>query len=215
MADIIRRGDDGAPLIILLHGRGADAGDMAGLAAILPEAWGVVAPNAPFPAEPWGYGRGYAWYRFLGDRAPEPDSFSTSLGAVAELLAFLPPRLGREPGPIALGGFSQGGTVATAYALAASAGELPDAVTIPLAVNLSGFLAEHPRVRPHTAAGTRFFWAHGTEDPAIPFAWAVAGRQALRAAGADLVERDYPMGHGIVQEELHDLVAWIEGDATA
>ena len=215
MTDIIRRGEDGAPLLVLLHGRGADAGDIAGVAAMLPEAWGVVAPNAPFPAEPWGYGRGYAWYRFLGDRAPEPASFSTSLDAVGELLAFLPPRLGREPGPVALGGFSQGGTVATAYALAASAGELEDATTVPMAINLSGFLAEHPAVRAHASPGTRYFWGHGTEDPAIPFAWAVEGRRMLREAGADLVEHDYAMGHGIVDQELRDLVAWIEGGAAA
>lgn len=215
MTDIIRRGDDAAPLIILLHGRGADADDVAGLAAVLPEEWGVVAPTAPFPAEPWGYGRGYAWYRFRGDRAPEPGSFSTSLDAVAELLAFLPPRLGREPGPIALGGFSQGGTVATAYALAASDGGLGDAAPVPMAVNLSGFLAEHPSVRAHASPGTRFFWAHGTEDPAIPFAWAVEGRRTLREAGVDLVVHDYPMGHEIVREELRDLVAWIEGVVAA
>jgi phospholipase/carboxylesterase len=65
------------------------------------------------------------------------------------------------------------------------------------------------RAAPETVAGTRFFWGHGTADPAIPFAMGQEGRAALRAAGAALETRDYPIGHGISPEEAADVRAWI------
>jgi phospholipase/carboxylesterase len=197
--------DDGVPVLVLLHGRGSDRGDLFSLRHRLPADWAVIAPDAPFPGAPWGYGPGRAWYQFLGRNRPEPDSFERSLEAVEELLDALPRVLGVTPGPVALGGFSQGGTVSVAYALTRSSRGLQ-------ILNFSGFLADHPKVQatPGTVAGHRFFWGHGTADPAIPFELALEGRAQLAAAGADLEARDYPIGHGIDPRELADAVEWLE-----
>ncbi|MCG0239574.1 MAG: alpha/beta fold hydrolase [Firmicutes bacterium] len=195
---------DGAPLIVLLHGRGSHKGDLMGLQPyLLPEAM-VVSPEAPFPGEPWGYGPGWAWYRFLGRNRPEPESFAASLEQLHAFLTELPRRLPVRPGPLILGGFSQGGTVSLAYALCH-----PGAVQF--VINFSGFLADHPSVQatPDRVRGTRFFWGHGTQDPAIPFALAAEGWQALAQAGADLTARDYPIGHWIDPGELQDAVVWL------
>lgn len=196
---------DGAPLLVLMHGRGADKGDLAGLRPHLPAGAILVLPQAPFPGAPWGYGPGWAWYRFLGRDRPEPESFQTSQRALAELLTVLPGLLPVRPGELVLGGFSQGGTMALGHALSR-----PGAV--PRVVNLSGFLADHPSVRatPQTVRGTRIFWGHGVHDPAIPFELAEEGRAALRAAGAELEARDYPIGHWISPEELDALVEWLQ-----
>lgn len=195
---------EGAPLVVLLHGRGADRFDLLSLAPVVAPDAVVVAAQAPHPGAPWGYGPGWAWYRFLGGAAPEPESFEASQQALAEFLAALPGRLPVRTGPLVLGGFSQGGTTSLGYAL-----RNPGAVR--LAVCLSGFLPEHPTVQAtaESVAGTRFFWGHGTQDPAIPFAMGQAGRAALRAAGAELDTRDYVMGHGISPEEARDLRDWI------
>lgn len=195
---------DGVPVVVLLHGRGADRSDLFSLRRFLPPTWAVVAPDAPFPAAPWGYGPGRAWYRYLGGTTPEPESFEASLNAIERLLEELPATLGREPGAIALGGFSQGGTVSLAFALTH-----PDQALNVL--NFSGFLADHPSVTASAEAvrNARIFWGHGTSDPAIPFAFAVAGREALRDAGADLQAHDYDMGHSISPEELADAVTWL------
>lgn len=195
---------DGAPVFVLLHGRGSHKGDLMGLQPyLLPEAM-VVAPEAPFPGTAWGYGPGWAWYRFLGGNRPEPESFEASQQQLHTFLAALPGELPVKPGPVILGGFSQGGTMSLAYAL-----RHPGAV--PFAVNFSGFLADHPSVQatPEQVKGTRLFWGHGKQDPAIPFALAVEGRAILRQAGADLTARDYPIGHGIDPTELQDLVTWL------
>ena len=194
---------DGVTVVVLLHGRGADRTDLFGLRHAFLADWAVVAPDAPFPAAPWGYGPGRAWYRFLGGNTPEPESFSSSLAALDKLIDGLPDILGKAPGRIVLGGFSQGGTLSVAYALTHPARALS-------VINFSGFLADHPAVRatPETVAGARFFWGHGRSDPAIPFELAVEGRRQLQEAGADLEARDYAIGHSISQEELGDAVAW-------
>jgi phospholipase/carboxylesterase len=196
----------GAPLLVLLHGRGSDERDLMGLVPHLPEGVVVVAPRAPFPGAPWGYGPGWAWYRFLGEDRPEPESFEAAQEALGALLAALPERLEVATGPTVVGGFSQGGTMALAHAL-----RRPGAVDGVL--NLSGFLASHPSVRaePATVEGTRFFWGHGTRDGNIDFSLATRGRAALRAAGADLQARDYPIGHWIAPEEMEDVAEWIGG----
>lgn len=198
---------DGVPVVILLHGRGADRTDLFSMRRFFPPAWAVIAPDAPFPAAPWGYGPGRAWYRYMGRNMPEAASFSSSLAAVDRLLESLPDALGVAPGRIALGGFSQGGTVSLGYALSH-----PDRVLRIL--NFSGFLADHPAVNatPDTVRNAHIFWGHGTQDPAIPFELAVEGREVLRRAGAQLDARDYDIGHSISQDELHDAVAWLNGN---
>jgi phospholipase/carboxylesterase len=196
---------DGAPLVVLLHGRGSDRFDLSGLAPhVAPDAV-VVTPEAPFPGLPWGYGPGSAWYRFMGRNRPEPESFEASQRALGAFLAELPGRLPVRTGPLVLGGFSQGGTMSVAYAL-----RNPGAA--PLVLNFSGFLADHPSVAAtaESVRGTRFWWGHGTLDPQIPFALGEEGRAALLAAGADLEARDYEIGHGIDGDEARDARAWLE-----
>jgi phospholipase/carboxylesterase len=195
---------NGAPLIVLLHGRGSDEHDLMGLAPHLPDDAIIISPRAPFPGAPWGYGPGWAWYQFLRGTTPEPHSFEAGQQKLSAFLAQLPGLLPVKPGPLVLGGFSQGGTSALAHALRHPG-------DVPLTVNLSGFLADHPtfNATPKSVAGTAIFWGHGTEDPAIPFVHAEAGRAALTAAGADLTAHDYHAGHTITPTELQDLNAWL------
>ena len=194
-----------ATVAVLLHGRGADADDMLGVARALPDSWAVVAPRAPFPGAPWGYGPGRAWYRYLGGNRPDAESFSASLTALEELLTELPKAHGFDTGRIVLGGFSQGGTVSLGYALSHAAA--------PPVLNFSGFLADHAEVDAARAGalGTRVFWGHGTHDPAIPFTMAVAGRRALVDGGASVQARDYQIGHWIDDAELRDAIDWVHG----
>ncbi len=197
---------DGAPVIVLLHGRGSHKGDLMGLRPGLPPGAIVVTPQAPFSGADWGYGGGWAWYRYLGGTRPEPETFLAGQAELEAFLGALPGILPTRPGPLVLGGFSQGATSSLAYALrhpGAFAGVLV----------FSGFLADHPSVAatPETVAGTRFFWGHGADDPMIPLAHGAAGRAALAAAGVDLAARDYPIGHWIGGGELAKAAAWLDG----
>lgn len=195
---------DGAQLVVLMHGRGADRFDLLDLAPLIAPDAVVVCPEAPWPGMPWGYGPGWAWYRFLGRNRPEPESFERSQADLGAFLAELPATLPVRTGEVVLGGFSQGGVMAMAYALR-------NPGTVPRVMNFSGFLADHPSVVPsrESVAGTRFFWGHGTLDPQIPFDLAVEGRALLAQAGAELTARDYRIGHGISPDEARDARAWL------
>jgi phospholipase/carboxylesterase len=201
--------EDGAPLVVLMHGRGSDRFDLLGLAPLIAPNAVVVSVQAPWPGTPWGYGPGWAWYRFLGRNRPEPESFEGSQRALGEFLGDVRARLPVRTGTLVLGGFSQGGVMAMAYALR-------NPGTAPRVMNFSGFLADHPSVdaTPETVRGARFFWGHGTLDPQIPFELALEGRALLRDAGADLTARDYRIGHGISPDEARDARAWL-ADALA
>lgn len=201
---------DDAPLLVLMHGRGADRFNLLPLGPELSSEAIVIAPEAPWSGVPWGYGPGWAWYRFMGGNRPEPESFERSQNELALLLSELPSRLPVAHGPVILAGFSQGGVMAMAYALR-------NPRSVPLVMNLSGFLADHPSVdpTPATVSGTRFFWGHGTGDPQIPFELAIDGRQRLHTAGADLTARDYPIGHAISAEEFADARAWLADGVAA
>ena len=195
----------GAPVLVLMHGRGADPSDLAGLRTWFPDTISVVLPRAPFAGAEWGYGPGWAWYRYEGGDRPEVESYRTAQSELESLVEGLPDLLGREPGPVVLGGFSQGGTMSLGYSL-----RKPGIVAGVL--NFSGFVPDHPDVdvTSETAHGTPIFWGHGLHDPAIPFSMAEAGRARLREAGAALDARDYPMPHGIIPDELRDATAWLE-----
>lgn len=191
-------------VLVLLHGRGADRSDMRALAGQVPRSWTIVLPNAPHAAAPWGYGPGFAWYRYLGANVPEPESFRISLAELDALLTALPEALGLQPRRLVLGGFSQGGTLTLGYALTH-----PGRITH--ALNFSGFLPDHPDVHVNrgTAGDLRIFWGHGFSDGNIPFSFADSGRTVLEGAGAVLEARDYPIGHWIDPLELAHAVAFV------
>lgn len=187
-----------APVAVLLHGRGSDEHDLQGLTRLLPRDWTVVTPRAPYPGAPWGYGPGWAWYRYLKEDQIVVDTLEHSLSALDAFLDRLPEVLGREPGPLVLGGFSQGGTTSLAYALRRSGSRGVRAV-----LNLSGFLEASLDLSAASSAPP-VFWGHGLMDPAIPHGLAVRGRARLVDAGGRVTARDYAIGHWIVPEEIDE-----------
>jgi phospholipase/carboxylesterase len=197
--------EDGGTVAVLLHGRGSHRGDLQALRPSLPDSWYLVTPQAPHPGHMWGYGPGWAWYKYVeGDEVVE-ETLTMSLHAMDTFLAEVPSIVDFTPGRIVLGGFSQGGTVSMAYAITR-----PGAVAA--ALNFSGFLpgsleipfsALSPRVTP-------IFWAHGLKDLHIPFELATRGRERLDGAGVPLSAHDYDAGHWIVPEEVTDAVAFVD-----
>lgn len=193
---------DGLPVLVLLHGRGSHRGDLQALRPHIPPGWGLVTPQAPHPGHPWGYGPGWAWYRYVVEDQVDPLSLERGLTELTSFLDDLPAQLGVRPGRVVLGGFSQGATTSLAWALA-NPGRVSDVLVF------SGFLIASPPVLGATADGARVFWGHGTRDPSIPFDLAKRGRQRLVEAGANLETRDYEIGHWIAPEEIVDAMAFL------
>ncbi len=202
---MIDRGPETGPVIVLLHGRGSDERDLFPLGKMLDPEATTVSVRAPFDAAPWGYGPGYAWYRFLGGTTPESESFEAGQDLLAQFIDSLPAKLGRKDTRIILGGFSQGGTSALAY-LMRHPGSVRGVMVF------SGFLADHPSVAvtAERVGTTPIFWGHGTADMAVPYEAAEAGWATLKAANANLEAHSYRgMTHTISEEELRDAVGWM------
>src|SRR5215210_2575263 len=84
------------PLVVFLHGRGADANDLADLAPMVDSAEGYrfVFANAPKPFEPYpGMSFGFSWF---DGWPPSPESIAESR---ALLLTFLDQIVARYPPP--------------------------------------------------------------------------------------------------------------------
>lgn len=197
---------DGGTVAVLLHGRGSHRGDLQAVKPALPADWTLVTPQAPYPGHPWGYGPGWAWYRYVEDDRVMEDSLEGSLADLDAFLDSLPTAVDFQPGRVVIGGFSQGGTVSMSYAITR-----PGKVAAVL--NFSGFVPASVDV-PFSAlspGSAPIFWGHGKRDPNIPFELAIKGRERLSTAGVHIEARDYDIGHWIVPEELADAVAFVEG----
>src|ERR1044071_639806 len=97
------------PLVFLMHGRGADANDLADLAPMLDPPGGArfVFPNAPkaFEAAP-GMTFGYTWF---DGWPPRGQSLQESRALILELIDDLVERYPTPPGKLIISGFSQRG----------------------------------------------------------------------------------------------------------
>lgn len=202
---------EGDTVAVLLHGRGSHKGDLQGLRSRLPDDWTVVTPQAPHPGGPWGYGPGWAWYRYLEEDRVEASTLEAGLDALHGFLDDLPDLLGFLPGRLVLGGFSQGGTVSMVYGLDRGADRIS---TI---LNFSGFLPGDPALPGDVLSPDKppVFWGHGRTDPAIPFALAVRGRTRLEEHGVPLRTSDHDIGHWIDPDEVAAAVSFVQSFADA
>lgn len=200
-------GDGPFPTVFALHGWGASAHDLLGLAPYLHGGRAlVICPQGPVEV-PIGPGAtGYGWFPLTSGGPVDPGEVRT---ARDRLRAFV--EAAREALPVdrrhtVAMGFSQGGVMAYDLALRAP-GEFAGLVA--LSSWLPNDLANAIEVQEeHQALPT--FVAHGTRDPMIPVQRAQESRQTLRRFGIDPFYREYEMEHGISADALRDLVGWLE-----
>ena len=185
---------------IVLHGLGADANDLAPLAAELaPLAGGrFVLPNAPIRAVTINGGAKMRAWHDIGpdfDLTVDPPGASESLAALRALLRAEIAR-GIDSRKIALIGFSQGG----AMALALGAGfDLP----LGAVVALSGYELPGLAASPAAAAKqTPFYLAHGEYDSIVPPALSLSAQQTLRRAGFAATRETFAIDHSLAREEI-------------
>ena len=208
----IETGPNPTASCIVLHGLGADGNDFVPICNELDlRAIGAVRfvfPHAP--VRPVTINGGYemrAWYDILGaeiDRREDEAGLRQSQAAVAALVAREQAR-GVSAARTVLAGFSQG------CAVTLLAG-LRHAERLAGLVGLSGYLPLADKTlaeRSAANAAVPIFLAHGRSDPVIPFARAVASRDALRALGHPVEWHEYAMPHSVCNEEIGDLNRWL------
>jgi phospholipase/carboxylesterase len=190
-----RRADtESLPLVVMIHGRGADMNDLADLAPMLDAAGGCrfVFPNAPNAFEPYpGMAMGWTWFEGW------PPIHESVVASRAEMLTFLDEIVAKYPPPegqLIVAGFSQG-------ALMALDSGLRTTQKLAGIIAMSGGLYERdlPDLKPR--AGVPVLIAHGSDDEVVPVTYARRARRALEDAGLDVEYHEYPMGHQVAAEE--------------
>ncbi|WP_082454598.1 MULTISPECIES: alpha/beta hydrolase [unclassified Frigoribacterium] len=200
---------DGRPLLVLLHGVGSHEGDLIALAPYLPQQFVVASLRAPLP-----HGDGFSWYPLSTPGAPDLGAVDDAAEAV---LAWLD-SLGAHHPSVSLLGFSQGGSLSLQLLRHAPERFAFAAVLAGFVVPAAGDDATLERAAARddavTAARPAVFYGRGDVDQVIP-ADAVERTSAWLETHADAEQTVYPgLAHGISQEELDDLNAFI-GRVTA
>lgn len=199
--------------IIWLHGLGADGYDFV---PVVKELENLGAPPARYvfphaPTMPVTINGGHvmrAWYDILGAdlvRREDEKGVRASQVRVEQLIAREVER-GTPTSRIVLAGFSQGGAITLQAGLRHPA---PLAALIALSTYLplaSTFVAEASAA----ALGVPIFMAHGSSDPVIPMARAIASRDALVAAGHSVEWHEYPMPHSVNADEIRALAGFLK-----
>ncbi|WP_345801471.1 alpha/beta fold hydrolase [Microbacterium sp. AZCO] len=189
----------GRPLLVLLHGYGADENDLFGLVPYLPAEFAVAAVRAPL-TPPWP-APGYSWYPIEGLDGQSP---AKTTDAASRLLHWID-AVAPAPTPVGLLGFSQGAAVSLqAMRLA------PDRFAF--AVTLSGYATpgELPGDADLAARRPPVFWGRGTNDDVIP-EHLVAHTTDWLPAHAELSGRVYQgLTHSVSEPELADVRVFLD-----
>lgn len=190
------------PMVVMMHGRGADMNDLADLAPMLDPAGGArfVFPNAPraWEMQP---GMSFGWTWFDG-WPPEQKSVAASREV---LLQFIDEITQKYPtSSLVISGFSQGAMMALDVGIRREAAGI---------IAMSGGLYELDL--PPTLHKAPVLIAHGNADDVVPVSYARRARMLLEERGFDVEYHEYPMGHQVAMEEAQAVKAFIERVATS
>jgi predicted esterase len=177
--------------MIMVHGRGASAADMIGLAQEFNDR--EIAYLAPQAA-------GHTWYpnSFLAPIPTNEPGISSGLRMLARLVQSLEEQ-GADAARVMLLGFSQGACLALEFAAR-------HARRYAGVVGLSGGLIGPdgtPRNYHGSLEGAAVFLGCSDRDPHIPVARVLETADVFRTLGGSVEERIYPgMGHTVSEEEI-------------
>ena len=203
------RGGAGPPNIVLLHGYGSNAEDWLQFVETI-----RLPPNGRFlfPNGPWrgpSAVRGWWWLNIEG-HVPNgeqfPDFSAASPGGIKVASRLVRRFLEDVPGPIVLGGFSQGAMLSGEVAFQT---DQPLAALVMIGgttVSEAAWVERFPGRR-----SLPIFVAHGQQDGVLPFAIADRFRTKLQAAGLDVTWVPFDGGHEIPAIVVRELNAFLAG----
>lgn len=200
-------GEGPFPALIALHGWGANAHDLLGLAPTIHDGKAVVlCPQGTVQVPIGGGMAGYGWFQLVPGQPPDEEAFMAAADALRRFIDEALKRFPIDPARVVLTGFSQGGIMAYELALREPARYAGLAA-------LSSWFPEElasllPKLPEHE--GFPVLVVHGTRDPSIPIERAREAREALRAYEVAMMYREFDMGHEIHRDALRVILRWLE-----
>lgn len=205
-------GEGPFPTVVALHGWGASAHDLLGLAPLLHGGDALVlCPEGPVEV-PIGPGMtGHGWFPLDPGKPPDPDEFRKGARALRGFFEAARDRYPVDPERVVLLGFSQGGAMAYEWALS-EAGSFAGLVALAswLPEPLASAVGKTPEQEELPV-----LVLHGTQDTMVSVEMARASRERLRELGVQLMYRELEMGHELSREALQVIARWLEERAFA
>lgn len=195
--------DQATAAVVMIHGRGASAGDILSLSRELD------APDLAYVA-PQAAGHTWYPYSFLAPIAQNEPYLSSALAKIAAVLDQVS-GAGIPAERTALLGFSQGACLASEFA-ARNARRYGGLIAFS-----GGLIGPEgtPRDYPGSLAGTPVFLGCSDVDPHIPLARVEESARVLEQLGGDVDMRIYKnMGHTVNRDELEAARAIVAGLAS-
>lgn len=205
--DLVVHRPEGAAdeLVLMFHGVGADADDLAplgrALAGARPRAW-IVSVRAPLACD---LGSGRQWFSVRDvTEADRPARVAAVMPVFVDTVRHWQSVTGLEAAATTLIGFSQGGILA----LQSTTGDAP------LSSRVFALATRFAQTPERASARTAIHLMHGDADPVMPVQRAVQAEAALRALGATVTLDRFPgLGHGIDARVLQRMLArWSDPD---
>ena len=194
--------DGSWPLVVLMHGFGANMYDLASLAtAIDPDGYVYAFPNAPYQLSGMG---GFSWAANRPGAVEPPGPPMSMEERLEGFLNNVMERTGAKAGNIVLGGFSQGAGMTLRNGLVRP--EMFAGLIV-----LSGFFRDADEVRSKLPPGRSqpIFLVHGRQDGVVPIEQAHENRRFLEEMGYAPEYHEYDMAHSISPEVLRELQPWL------
>lgn len=202
---ILQRPTTANQLVLLLHGVGSSAGDLAPLG----EALAPALPDATLVSlqAPEALGPGWQWFSVQGiTEADRPARVAAAMPGFLQAVGRWQQACGVGPEGTTLIGFSQGAIMA----LESTQLERPPASRV---VALSGRFARPPRVA-HAAIRTHLM--HGDDDAVMRVGGAIDALEQLQDLGARATLDRFPgLGHGIDRRVLDAIMRRLDVAASA
>ena len=197
---IVQRPATPSQLVLLFHGVGSSARDLAPLGEVLashlPHA-AIVSVQAP---EAWA--PGWQWFSVRGvTEADRPARVAAAMPGFVQAVRQWQVACAVEPARTTLIGFSQGAIMA----LESTQIESPTSARV---IALSGRFARAPHVAP---ASVQVHLIHGDADPVMPVRLAVDASAQLQGLGAQVtLDRFSGLGHGVDRRVVDAIVRRLE-----
>lgn len=195
------------PAIIALHGWGANALDLLGVAPYIAGGrFMAVCPQGHLDV-PIGAIQGYGWFPITMGTAPEPEEIEKAARRLTEFINAALERYPIDPRKLVLLGFSQGGVMAYRIAM-----RQPErfAALVGISTWFPPELKESAASKADALAKLPTLVQHGRADDMIELSRARESVENLRELGVPVAFREYDCGHEISASGISDLTEFLE-----
>ena len=181
--------------LVMLHGMTGTSEKMQPLAeSLAPNGWNVICPQAEIEHPTRG---GFAWWLRAEDPTLPLDSESQTQveDSMQRVIREIP------NGPVIIGGFSQGGAIASALLETDFHERIVGLVLIGTKTVRPDFLTESlPFLKPREVV-----WMHGRNDHLVPLEVAIEHAEIYESAGWPVTRLEHEKGHMVNLNQLDEL----------